>query len=50
MYAECEECATWETSDRASVKVIATQLGCGGAAQAAPLFATLATVASHFLN
>jgi hypothetical protein len=49
VYEDCEACDTWE-ADKAEAKQIATELGCGGAAQVTPLFAALAAVANHFLN
>eukprot|EP01043_Picozoa_sp_COSAG02_P010231 COSAG02_NODE_356_length_23978_cov_7.868504_5_plen_73_part_00 len=50
IYVECESCDDWETVGKAGIKALATELGCGGAAQAAPLMMALAAVANHFLN
>ena len=54
MYAVCDgldfgEQGTWEEA-KAGSKAQVEACGCGGAAQAAPLFAALAAVANHFLN
>ena len=57
MYADCDGLsfnngggtATWEEV-KADTKTYVEACGCGGAAQAAPLFAALAAVANHFLN
>jgi hypothetical protein len=57
MYADCDGLsftngggtATWEEV-KADTKTSVEACGCGGAAQAAPLFAALAAVANHFLN
>ena len=40
---------TWEDAKEDTKKAV-ENCGCGGAAQAAPLFAALAAVANHFLN
>jgi hypothetical protein len=57
MYASCdgleftaeEGTMKWEDA-KAATKTTVEACGCGGAAQAAPLFAALAAVANHFLN
>lgn len=47
--AECDGEAGWEET-KPTMKTAAEILGCGGATQAAPLFAAMAMVANHFLN
>jgi hypothetical protein len=49
VYSTCDCADDWETA-KPGVKIVATAYGCGGAAQAAPLFAAMAMVANHFLN
>jgi hypothetical protein len=49
VYTTCDCADDWETA-KPGVKIVATAYGCGGAAQAAPLFAAMAMVANHFLN
>ena len=53
LYADCDgltfEDGDWEAK-KPDVKTGAEACGCGGAAQAAPLFAALAAVVNHFLN
>ena len=40
---------TWD-GIKPGVKAYVVACGCGGAAQAAPLFAALAAIVNHFLN
>ena len=57
MYAACDGksfadedgTATWE-QEKPEIKAHVEACGCGGAAQAAPLFAALAAIVNHFLN
>ena len=50
MYSDCEyEASDWEET-KPTMKILAEAMGCGGAAQAAPLFAAIAAVAGHFFN
>ena len=53
MYADCDgltfDNGDWEAV-KPDIKESAEACGCGGAAQAAPLFAALAAVVNHFLN
>ena len=49
IYSTCDCADDWETA-KPIMKTMATAYGCGGASQAAPLFAVVAAVANHFLN
>lgn len=48
-FEESKPAKTWEEG-KADTKATVEACGCGGAAQAAPLFAAMAAVANHFLN
>lgn len=54
MYADCGGCeeggVNWDDTIHPTMKTTVESYGCGGAAQAAPLFAAVAAVAHHFLN
>lgn len=49
VYSTCDCADDWEAG-KPTMKTMAEGLGCGGAAQAAPLFAAVAAIANHFLN